>query len=116
MTDPAPAFLDFGEFRIDVANRLLLREGEAVALTPKAFDTLWVLVEQRGRILSKDELIEAVWPETFVTEATLTQNIYTLRRALEMEDGTKLIETVPRRGYRFVGVVTIPLQIKHSNS
>jgi DNA-binding winged helix-turn-helix (wHTH) protein/tetratricopeptide (TPR) repeat protein len=100
------AFLEFGGFRIDVANRLLLRGDAPVALTPKAFDTLWTLVDQRHRVVPKDELLEAVWPGTFVTEATLTQNVYVLRKALDDGDGKRWIRTVPRRGYRFDGTVT----------
>ncbi|MEM8961673.1 MAG: tetratricopeptide repeat protein [Acidobacteriota bacterium] len=103
----SPAFLSFGAFRLDVTNRLLLRGGEPIALTPKAFDTLMVLVDARHRVVSKDELIETVWPDTFVSEATLTQNIYTLRKTLgEGADGP-FIRTIPRRGYRFSATVTV---------
>ncbi|MCH9647877.1 MAG: winged helix-turn-helix domain-containing protein [Deltaproteobacteria bacterium] len=105
MTEPA-RFLDFGVFSFDVIDRLLLRSGEAVALTPKALDTLWVLLERRPGVVSKQDLIEAVWPQAFVTEATLTQNIYTLRKALDVGDGQRWIQTVARRGYRFEGPVT----------
>lgn len=100
-----PTYLDFGSLRIDVRNRLLLSGGEALALTPKAFETLWVLIERRDAVVSKEELIAAVWPEAFITEATLTQNIYTLRKVLAAAGSEDLIRTVPRRGYRFVGEV-----------
>ena len=99
-------FFEFGAFRMDVANRLLLREGEPVSLTPKAFDTLSALVEHRGRVLAKEELIGLVWPDTFVTEATLSQNIYLLRKALATAGDRCWIHTHPRRGYRFDGEVT----------
>ncbi len=100
------AFLEFGDFCIDVANRLLLRGDTEVALTPKAFDTLLALVEQRHRVVYKKDLLEAVWPETYVSEATLTQNVYVLRKALDTGDGKRWIQTVTRRGYRFEGKVT----------
>lgn len=106
MTSP-PAYLSFGAFRLDVANRLLLRGNEPIALTPKAFDTLMVLVDARHRVVPKDELIETVWPGTFVSEATLTQNIYTLRKTLGADTDGPFIRTVPRRGYRFSATVTV---------
>src|SRR5215469_13396441 len=97
---------EFGQFRIDVAERLLLREGEAVPLTPKAFETLLLLVESSGHTVEKDELMRRLWPDTFVEEANLTNNISLLRKALdESPDGHPYIETVPRRGYRFDGAV-----------
>jgi TolB-like protein/DNA-binding winged helix-turn-helix (wHTH) protein/Tfp pilus assembly protein PilF len=77
-----------------------------VSLTPKAFDTLLELLENSGHILEKDELLKRVWPDTFVEEGTLVQNISTLRKVLgEAPDGSAYIETIPRRGYRFAGVV-----------
>lgn len=97
---------DFGEFRLDPAERLLLRTGEPVALTPKAFDVLLVLVEHHGRLIEKDALLKTVWPDSFVEENNLADNISRLRKALgEGENGRKFIETVPRRGYRFVADV-----------
>lgn len=98
--------LTFGRFCADGMNRLLSRDGEPIAVTPKAFDTLWWLIDQRHRVVSKEELIEKVWAGAFVTEATLTQNIYTLRKVLDTGDGPRWIRTVPRRGYRFEGEVT----------
>ncbi|MEM1206085.1 MAG: winged helix-turn-helix domain-containing protein [Acidobacteriota bacterium] len=100
-----PAFLDFGDFRLDLANRLLYRAGEPVDLTPKAFDTLLVLVRRAGQVVPKDALIEEIWPSSFVSEATLSQNIYILRRLLDPEDTRRWIRTLPRRGYRFEGEV-----------
>jgi len=94
---------EFGRFRLKVAERVLLREGELVPLTPKVFDILITLVEHGGQVVSKDDLMKRVWPNTFVEEGNLTQNISLLRKALgETPGGAQFIETVPRRGYRFV--------------
>ena len=94
---------EFGRFRLKVAERVLLREGEPVPLTPKVFDILVTLVEHGGQVVSKDDLMKRVWPNTFVEEGNLTQNISLLRKALgETPGGAQFIETVPRRGYRFV--------------
>ncbi|HEY6806525.1 MAG TPA: winged helix-turn-helix domain-containing protein [Pyrinomonadaceae bacterium] len=94
---------DFGRFRLKRAERVLLREGEPVPLTPKVFDILITLVEHRGQVVEKDDLMKRVWPTTFVEEGNLTQNVSLLRKALgESAGGTQFIETVPRRGYRFV--------------
>ena len=96
-------FYEFGPFRVDVGERVLLREGREVPLPPKVFDTLLVLVENSGHILEKNELMKALWPDSFVEESSLSQNIFLLRKALG-EGGTepRYIETIPRRGYRFV--------------
>src|SRR5262245_7227330 len=97
---------EFGPFRLDVAEHLLLRDGKAVSLTPKAFDLLLALVERHGHLLEKDELLKKVWPGTFVEEANLASNISQLRRALgDGENGHRYIETAPKRGYRFVANV-----------
>ena len=94
---------EFGRFRLKVAERVLLREGELVPLTPKVFDILVTLVENGGQVVAKDDLMKRVWPNTFVEEGNLTQNISLLRKALgETPGGAQFIETVPRRGYRFV--------------
>lgn len=83
-----------------------MRAGEPVALTPKAFDTLLLLVSRSGHIVEKDELLKEVWPDAFVEEATVAQNIFTLRKALgQGQSGNRFIETVPKRGYRFVASV-----------
>jgi DNA-binding winged helix-turn-helix (wHTH) protein/Tol biopolymer transport system component len=97
-----PAF-EFGRFRIDVAGRHLLRDNEVVPLTSKAFDTLLLLVRHRDRVVTKDELMQAVWPNTFVSDDSLTQAISSLRRAL---GNSELIATIPRRGYRFIESTT----------
>lgn len=96
----------FGPYRLDASQRVLLREGKPVSLTLKAFDTLQVLVEKHGHVVEKDDLMRQVWPDAFVEESNLTQNIFTLRKALGETTGEfKYIETVPRRGYRFVAPV-----------
>ncbi len=96
-------FYEFGPFRLDPVERLLLRDGKAIPLTPKAFDTLLLLVENSGHLLTKDELMKRLWPETFVEEVNLAQNISAIRRALETSnDGAQYIETVPKGGYRFI--------------
>ena len=101
-----PRFYDFGPFRIDPAKRLLLRESEPVSLKPKAFDTLLFLVQNRGRVVEKDEMLKALWPDTFVEEANLTQHISLVRKALGEKAGeNRFILTIPGRGYQFVADV-----------
>jgi len=99
-------FYDFGRFRVDAAKRVLLRDGEPVLLPPKAFETLLRLLQEAGQVVTKPELMAAVWPDTFVEENNLNQCVSILRRALgDSPDGTPRVETIPRRGYRFVGPV-----------
>lgn len=99
-------FYEFGPFRADLAKRLLLRDREFVALTPKVFDTLAVLLGSGGEVLLKEELIESVWPDAVVEEGSLNRNISTLRKVLgESPNDHRYIVTVPGRGYRFVGEV-----------
>jgi TolB-like protein/DNA-binding winged helix-turn-helix (wHTH) protein/Tfp pilus assembly protein PilF len=106
MTRAAKRVYEFGAFRIDVAERLLLRDNQVVPLTPKVFDTLLVLVENSGHLLTKDQVMKEVWTDSAVEEANLTKNISTLRKALgETPDENQYIETVPWRGYRFVANV-----------
>ena len=96
---------EFGPFLLDPEERLLLRDGKPVALTPKALETLIVLVKRSGHLVEKDFLLKEVWPGTFVEEANLSQNIFTLRRILgQNKDGQQYIETVPRHGFRFLAV------------
>src|SRR5688572_10044636 len=103
MAQPDSLSYEFGRFRLKTAERILLREGELVPLTPKVFDILITLVENCGQVVSKDDLMKRVWPSTYVEEGNLTQNISLLRKALgETPGGVQFIETVPRRGYRFV--------------
>src|SRR5437868_12940273 len=94
---------EFGPFRLDIDERVLLRDEQTVPLTPKAFDTLVVLIQNNGHVLEKEEMLKAVWPDTFVEEATLAQNIFTLRKALGKEP--QYIETIPKHGYRFTANV-----------
>lgn len=106
MAKPTTPVYEFGPFRLDPAERLLLRAGQPVALTPKAFDTLRYFLENHQRLLSKDELLAQLWPDSFVEESNLAQNVSAVRRALgEQPGGGHYIETVPKRGYRFVGAV-----------
>jgi DNA-binding winged helix-turn-helix (wHTH) protein len=98
MDDSKPKTYRFGPFEVDVEQRRLSRAGKSVPLTPKAFDTLLVLVERPGKVIEKAELLKLVWPDTFVEENNLTQNISALRKVFGDRD---YIETVPRRGYRF---------------
>src|SRR5258708_4908270 len=94
---------EFGPFRINIMERLLQRDRETVPLTPKVFDTLMVMVQNGGHVLEKNELMQTLWPDSFVEESSLTQNVSLLRRALgETNDGRQYIETLPKRGYRFV--------------
>lgn len=98
--------LDFGPFRADLRRRILVRDGQPVSLPAKAFDVLVVLLRNAGATVSKDDLLRAVWPDTFVEEGNLTQTVFLLRKALGDSDSQPLIVTVPRQGYRFVGNVT----------
>src|SRR5262245_7606162 len=93
----------FGPYRLNAAERLLLRDGASVPLQPKVFDLLLALVERHGRLLGKDELMKLIWPDTVVEEANLANNISILRKALgDGANGQRFIETIPKRGYRFV--------------
>jgi DNA-binding winged helix-turn-helix (wHTH) protein len=99
--------LQFGAVTLHVGERLVLKDGRPVSLTPKAFDLLCVLAAHPGRLLTKDELILAVWPDTTVEESNLAYNVFAIRKALgDSADGERYIETVPKRGYRFVAAVT----------
>jgi len=93
----------FGPFTLDARRRRLYRGEEIVPLAPKGLDTLLILIERAGALVEKEELIEQLWPDTIVTDANLTQHVFTLRKALGDES---YIVTVPRRGYRFVTDVT----------
>ena len=99
-------FYEFGPFRIDTAERVLLQGGRPVHLTNKSFDVLFALVERSGHVVGKDELIEKVWPDCFVEEGNLAVTVSMLRKVLEAgEEKDSYIETVPRRGYRFTADV-----------
>jgi len=106
MSHQSERLYEFGPFRLDAGERLLLRDGENVPLMPKAFDLLLALVDHHGHLLEKDQLMKLVWPDTFVEESNLSYNISLIRKALgDGENGQKYIETVPKRGYRFVAGV-----------
>ena len=94
---------EFGPFRLEPAERKLSRGEKVVTLTPKVFDMLVMLVRHSGHLLEKDDLIRSLWPDSFVEEGNLSNNIFVLRKALGND--REYIETVPRRGYRFVGAV-----------
>src|SRR6185436_4239895 len=89
---------EFGPYRFDAVERVVLCAEEVVSLPPKACDLLLVLLENRGHVIGKDELMKQVWQDTYVEEANLSHNIYKLREALEEDGGPKYIQTVPRRG------------------
>ncbi|MGE5813937.1 MAG: winged helix-turn-helix domain-containing protein [Acidobacteriota bacterium] len=98
---------EFGDFRVDLGRMALLRKGEAIPLEPKAYDVLMVLLEGRERVVTKDELLDAVWKDTFVTPNALAQAIVQLRKALgDDAQAARYVETVARRGYRFIAPVT----------
>ncbi len=101
---------EFGACILDTQKRLLTRDGRPVPLAPKTFELLLLLVESGGRALTKAELMQSLWPDTFVEEANLSFQISTLRKALG-EDGPKWIETVPKHGYRFAEALA-PVQNK----
>jgi pimeloyl-ACP methyl ester carboxylesterase/DNA-binding winged helix-turn-helix (wHTH) protein len=106
MNRPARRLYIFDGFRVDVSERILFKENREVPLTPKVFDTLLVLLENCSHILTKKELMQQVWPDSFVEENNLAQNISILRKALgEGKEGEHYIQTVPKRGYRFVADV-----------
>jgi len=101
-------YYEFGPYQLNVNTRLLKRSGETISLTPKAADILVLLITRAGQLVEKDELLKEVWPDTFVEEANLSQNICFLRKALGDERaGPKYIETVTRRGYRFIATVRV---------
>ena len=92
----------FGPFLIDPDERILRRDGTPVPLTPKAFDVLAALLDKPGHLISKEELLQKVWPDTFVEESNLAYNVFALRKALgDTADDSRYIETVPKKGYRF---------------
>jgi len=107
MSEQKRHFYEFGEYRIEKTERLLTHLGEAVPLPPKAADVLIALLESNGNVITKEQLMQRVWPDTFVEEANLSRNVFLLRKALgDTRTGDKFIETIPRRGYRFVGPVS----------
>src|SRR3982750_13946 len=106
MMKAAKHLYEFGPFRLEPAERRLLRDDKPVTLTPKCFDLLVVLVENSGHLLEKEELLRGLWPNQFVEEGNLSFNISALRKHLGAGgDGHGYIETVPKRGFRFVAHV-----------
>src|SRR5215831_9962915 len=99
-------FYEFGPFRLDPKEHTLLRDGRPIPLRPKVFDILLVLIENRGHLVDKEQLMNSVWTEQFVEEGNINKNISMLRQALgEGDNGQQFIETVPKRGYRFIAEV-----------
>ena len=99
MSDESPKTFEFGEFSFDLGERTLLRNGEQINLPPKAFDVLALLIERRGQIVAREDLLANVWKDTFVEEGNINYTVSLLRKALGDKD---LIQTIPRRGYKFV--------------
>lgn len=117
MSTPSVRVLEFSDFRLDAAKRLLFKAGQPVPLVPKAFDTLLYLAQHRDRVVTKAELLKAIWPDTFVEEANLTQNISVIRKALgEQPRENTFIITIPGRGYRFAADLREPLHTPNENS
>ena len=104
MGGQATSIFRFGRFELDTAERTLRRDGTPVPLAPRAFDTLRMLVENGGRVISKERMLSEIWQGSFVEENNLAQNISLLRKVLTKGGGGKFIETVPKFGYRFVAV------------
>src|ERR1043166_8648860 len=101
MNADAHVSFEFGPFRLDLSERLLVQDGKDVPLAPKLFETLIILVENRGHIIDKDDLMRRLWPDTFVEESSLAQNIFQLRKVLkDGESDRRYIETIAKRGYR----------------
>jgi DNA-binding winged helix-turn-helix (wHTH) protein/TolB-like protein/Flp pilus assembly protein TadD len=106
MVKPAKHFYEFGQFRVDASRRRLLRDGKVVPLTPKAFETLLVLVEHSGQVVEKDDLMERVWHGVAVEENNLTQSVSAIRKALgERREEPQYVLTVSGQGYRFIATV-----------
>jgi DNA-binding winged helix-turn-helix (wHTH) protein len=107
MAGPPRIFYEFDSFRIDPEERVLSQSGTPIPLNPKAFEILVVLVQHSERVVLKDDLMKQLWPDSFVEEANLTQNIFMLRKALgESGRSHRYIVTIPGRGYRFATRVT----------
>lgn len=103
----SPASFEFGPVTLVPDERILLKDGQPVPLTPKAFDLLVFLAMNAGRLLTKDEILQAVWPDAVVEESNLAYHVFAIRKALEDGSSTdRYIETIPKRGYRFITAVT----------
>ncbi len=113
MSDGNTRCYEFGNYRLDVVNYRLLKNEIPVQLTQKSFEILQTLIENRDRVVKKDELLNLIWNDCYVEDATLTQHIYMLRKSLKQNgSGANLIETVPKLGYRFTADVT---EIRNGN-
>lgn len=98
----------FGNFRLNVTDRVLLRGETVVRLMPKAIETLLILIQHKGQVVGKEELLRALWPDVIVEENNLSQHISALRKTLGEDDrGNGYIETIPKRGYRFAAEVSV---------
>jgi len=106
MLEIGTSIFEFGNFRLDATERLLVASGEPIQLSPKVFDTLLMLVSNAGKVLSKEKMLAEIWDDSIVEENNLAQNISQLRRVLGETSDSKFIETVPKFGYRFVAAVT----------
>lgn len=103
------AIYEFGRFRLDPREHALFREGERVSLPPKVFEVLLALLENAGHLVTREDLMKRLWPDTFVADSTLAQNVWLARKAVGGGEGADdPIETVPRLGYRFTGKVETP--------
>lgn len=108
MSSPENQLYEFGPYVMDARSRILLKDGTTVRLTPKAFDTLFVLVQHASQVVEKEQLLKEVWPDIFVEEGSLSHNIHGLRKALGDDSSEpRYIETIPKRGYRFVAPVRV---------
>jgi pimeloyl-ACP methyl ester carboxylesterase/DNA-binding winged helix-turn-helix (wHTH) protein len=116
MSDPKEAIYNFGAFKLDAAERTLFNGVNAVPLAPKIFDTLLILVENAGRVISKEKLLAEIWDDSFVEENNLAQNISALRRVFGKGSPEKFIETVPKFGYRFLAPVTRSVDLAASGT
>src|SRR5215471_3575421 len=107
MSTPGRVVYRFGPFELDVERRIFERDRERIGLEPKAFDVLSELVSNHGCVVGKDELMARVWPDCFVQESSITQNVHVLRRLLgDKRNGNRqYIVTVPGRGYKFIADV-----------
>src|ERR1700756_4460066 len=111
VTSGVRRFYEFGPFRLDPNRHRLFRGGEVVALSPKAIQTLILLVENRGKLLERERLMDALWPDVIVEDANLTVAVSQLRKALNQNgDNAEFIETIPRVGYRFVADICEVIQ------
>ena len=116
MKTEAQLKFEFGPFQLDPSERMLARNGKALRLAPKVFETLAILVENSGHIVEKEDLIKRLWPDSFVEESSLAQNIFQLRKTLQDGPGRRYIETVPKRGYRFSADVREIVQVESETS